>query len=115
VDEILDITIAVANAFERIGVPYLVGGSLASSLHGVPRSTLDVDFVAQLDQRSVAAFTEQLRSSFYLDEDAIRDAIERRSSFNLIHLGSFFKADVFVAKDDEAFRFSRTCVGFARC
>jgi hypothetical protein len=104
VDEILDVTLLVAAAFERIGIVYLIGGSLASSLHGVPRSTLDVHFVAQLEQRKITALIDELHGTFYLDEDAIRDAIARRTSFNLIHLESYLKADVFVAKDDEAFR-----------
>lgn len=103
-DEILDVTLLVAAAFERIGIVYLIGGSLASSLHGVPRSTLDVDFVAQLEQRNVTALVDELHGAFYLDEDAIRDAVQRRTSFNLIHLDSYLEADVFVAKDDEAFR-----------
>lgn len=103
-DEILDVTLLVAAAFERIGIVYLIGGSLASSLHGVPRSTLDVHFVAQLEQRKITALIDELHGTFYLDEDAIRDAIARRTSFNLIHLESYLKADVFVAKDDEAFR-----------
>jgi hypothetical protein len=82
----------------------LVGGSLASSLHGIPRSTQDVDFVVNMTAADVRGFVAALNETFYLDEDAIRDAIDRRGSFNVIHLGSYFKADVFVAKDDEASR-----------
>jgi D-alanine-D-alanine ligase-like ATP-grasp enzyme len=48
VDEILDITLHVARVLEQLGIPYLVAGSLASSLHGIPRATQDVDFVARL-------------------------------------------------------------------
>jgi hypothetical protein len=104
VDEILDITLDVAAAFERLGIPYLIGGSLASSLHGIPRATQDVDFVALMKLPHVPQFAESLRGRFYLDEDAIRDAVERRSSFNVIHLDSYFKADIFVRADDEATR-----------
>jgi hypothetical protein len=104
VDEILDITMLVAGVFERLGVPYLVGGSLASSLHGIPRATQDVDIVAEMKDSHVPAFVAALRRAFYLDEDAIRAAIAGRSSFNVIHLGSYFKADVFIPKDDEASR-----------
>jgi hypothetical protein len=104
VDDIIAITLRLAAVCEQLGLAYLVGGSLASSLHGIPRATQDVDFVVAIGQHDVAAFVSALRDEFYLDEDAIRDAIERRTSFNLVHLHTYFKADVFVAKDDEASR-----------
>jgi hypothetical protein len=100
VDEILEIMVAVAGAFERIGVPYLIGGSLASSLHGIPRATQDVDIIAQLAPHNVSDFIDALQGGFYLDEAAIRDAVARQASFNVIHLGTYFKADVFVVAND---------------
>lgn len=103
-DEILEITQYVAAVFERLGVPYLIGGSLASSLHGIPRATQDVDIVARLGQADVQGLVSTLRETFYLDEATIRDAVEQRASFNLIHLGTLLKVDVFVAKEDEASR-----------
>ncbi|MGH7551712.1 MAG: hypothetical protein ACREMQ_01625, partial [Longimicrobiales bacterium] len=103
-DEILDITLFVAEIFERLGITYAVGGSLASSLHGIPRSTQDVDLVAEIRLEHVPDLVAAFRDTFYLDEDAIREAIEHRASFNLIHLRTLFKVDVFVAKDDLASR-----------
>ena len=103
-DEILDITLFVAAILEELGITYLVGGSLASSLHGIPRATQDVDLVAGIEQEHVPELIAALRDTFYLDEDAIREAVERRASFNLIHLRTLFKVDVFVAGDDPASR-----------
>lgn len=103
-DEILEITLHVISVCERLGVPYAVVGSLASSLHGIPRATQDVDIVAALTLAHAAAFADALRGDFYLDDDAIREAIESRRSFNVVHLRSYFKADVFIPKDDEASR-----------
>jgi hypothetical protein len=100
VEEVIGVTLRVTTVFESLGVPYLVGGSLASSLHGRPRATQDVDLVADLRAVHVAALVEALRETFYLDESAIREAVERRSTFNLIHLSTLFKVDVFVAGDD---------------
>ena len=100
-DDIIAITLRLASLCEQLGIRYLVGGSLASSLHGIPRATQDVDLVLEIGQDDVAAFVNSLRDDFYLDEEAIRDAIDRRTSFNLIDLRSYFKADVFVARDDE--------------
>lgn len=101
-DEILDITLLVAGTFERLGIPYLVGGSLASSLHGIPRATLDADVVAGIEPTHVAHLVGAFGEAFYLDEGAIREAVKQRASFNLIHLETLFKVDVFVAKDDPA-------------
>ena len=100
-DEILEITLNVVETFERLGIPCLVGGSLASSLYGIPRATQDVDIVARLTQRDVAGLVAALGDAFYLDEAAIREAVDRRTSFNLIHLQTVLKVDVFVADDDE--------------
>jgi len=104
VDEILEITFHVVETFDRLGIPYLVGGSLASSLHGIPRATQDVDLVVRMTHRHVAGLVVALRPAFYLDESAIHDAVEQHASFNLIHLRTLLKADVFVGKDDEASR-----------
>lgn len=101
-DEILEVTLHVAGIFERLHVPYLVGGSLASSLHGLPRATQDVDFVAALREEHVGILVSALETNFYIDAGAIRAAIHHRSSFNAIHLETMFKIDVFIPKDDEA-------------
>jgi hypothetical protein len=104
VEEILDITLFVSETFHRLDIPYLIGGSLASSLHGIPRATQDVDIVANIQPEHVAALVAAWHDAFYLDEAAIREAVEHRTSFNLIHLDTFLKVDVFVAKDDAASR-----------
>jgi hypothetical protein len=104
VEEPIEVTIEIAEIFESLGVTYLVGGSLASSLHGHPRSTQDIDVVADLQEEHVHSFVASLDGRFYFDEPAIRDAISRRSTFNVIHLRTLFKVDVFVAGDDLATR-----------
>jgi hypothetical protein len=95
--EPLAITLRVVEAFEKLGVPYLVGGSLASALHGTARSTLDADLVADLRVEQVTPLVDLLQKDFYIDNAMILDAIQQRSSFNLIHLVSMFKVDVFIA------------------
>lgn len=92
------VTLLVIEALEALGVPYLIGGSLASAVHGVVRATLDVDLVADLRPEHVARFVQSLGIAFYADLDAIHDAIRRRRSFNLIHLETMFKVDVFIPK-----------------
>jgi len=71
---------------------------VASSLNGIPRLTIDVDLVTNLKLEHVRPLVRLLEAEYYIDEDAVRDAVKRRSSFNVIHLGSILKIDVFVAK-----------------
>src|SRR6266704_6143796 len=79
--DILVTIIPLVEALEELGVPYYIGGSVASSLYGVPRLTIDVDLVADLRQGHVRPLIDQLQTDYYIDEDMIRDAIRRRSSF----------------------------------
>lgn len=88
--------VELARILEGLGARYLIGGSLASIAWGEPRFTQDVDFVAALEARHVEGLLEQLGDRWYADEVMIREAIERRSSFNLIRLDGMVKVDVFV-------------------
>ena len=88
VTEPVAVTLLVIDALEQLGVAYAIGGSLASTVHGVVRATLDTDLVADLRREQAAPLVQALGPAFYADEAAIREAVERRSSFNLIHLSS---------------------------
>ena len=93
-----DVVLAVVAVLERLGVRYAVGGSFASSLHGVFRASVDVDIVADLAEQHVLPLVKELSDGFYLDETSIRRAIDSRRSFNLIHLDTMFKVDIFLPK-----------------
>jgi hypothetical protein len=80
-----------------LGIPYMVGGSLASAVHGIPRFTNDIDLVAAITSAHIAAFASRLGASFYVDPKTIRDALGHNRSFNLIHLASGYKFDIFPA------------------
>ncbi len=96
--DILAAVVPVLEAFEHYGVAYFIGGSVASSMYGMPRSTMDVDLVADVRPEQVQPLVERLQTAYYIDEQAMREAIDRRSSFNLIHLATMLKVDVFVPK-----------------
>jgi hypothetical protein len=98
VAEPIAVTLQVTDILDRLGVAYAIGGSMASAVHGVIRATVDVDIVADLAPEHVAPLIQALGNVFYADQDAIENAIQRRTSFNLIHLGTMFKVDIFVAK-----------------
>jgi hypothetical protein len=63
--EPLAVTLVVIEAFEKLDIPYLIGGSLASALHGTARSTLDTDLVADLRPEQVKPLVEMLQQTFY--------------------------------------------------
>jgi hypothetical protein len=92
------VTLLVTQTLERLNVIYAVGGSLASSLHGVMRSTLDVDIVADMRLEHIQPLVAALSKEFYADDEMMRDAIEQHSSFNLIHYETAFKVDIFIRK-----------------
>ena len=87
----------VVDALEKLGIGYHLGGSLASTVHGVPRQTRDADIVAELGVEQIGPFVAELRGTFYVEPEMVREAVERRASFNLVHLEDGFKVDVFVA------------------
>ena len=97
--EAFQATLLVTTLLDRLDVLYVIGGSVASTVHGIVRTTLDVDIVASLEQEHVAPFVAALRGLFYIDEPTVNRAIERRSNFNLIHLATMVKIDVFLAGD----------------
>jgi len=107
----LEALLPVIEALRRLGVPYYLGGSLASSLYGVARTTLDADLVADLGLAHVAPLVSALQGAYYVDAGMIAEAITRKSCFNVIHLATMFKVDVFVLKDRP---YDRTALGRTR-
>jgi hypothetical protein len=80
-------------------VAFALGGSWASSLLGHARTTFDADITAEPFAGREREFARAFGPDYYVSPDAIRDAIYGRSSFNIIHLTSGFKVDVFIRKD----------------
>lgn len=97
----------VARVLEQQRITYVLVGSLASSMHGMYRSTADIDIVADVHSEQVIPLLTALQENFYVDEHAVREAIDRRQSFNAIHFDSVFKVDIFIPKSDE---FSRKLI-----
>jgi hypothetical protein len=110
-DELNRALLPVVRSLDRQGVPYMIGGSVASSALGIARATLDVDLVADLKLHQVEHFAADLAADYYLDEEMICEAIRQRGSFNSIHLATMLKVDVFIVKhtpyDETAF--DRAC------
>lgn len=91
----------VVEVLERLGVIYHIGGSVASSAHGSPRATNDVDVVVDLRPEHVPALCAALADAYYVSAELLRHAIAQRSCANLIHLASGYKVDLFVSRGGE--------------
>jgi hypothetical protein len=88
----------VVAVFDRLGIDYQLGGSVASSVYGMARATMDVDLVAAVAPEHVEPIVAALATDYYVDDGMIREAIAHRSSFNLIHQPTMLKVDVFLPK-----------------
>jgi hypothetical protein len=91
------VALRVTQALDRLGVLHTIGGSIASSVAGEPRSTLDVDVVAALEPAHIEPLVASLAGEFYIDAEALRRAVTERRSANLIHHQTQIKVDLFVA------------------
>lgn len=93
----IETALVVSRCLDALGISHTVGGSIASSFAGEPRSTVDIDMVAAIEARHVDALASALSAEFYVDADALRRAVRTRSSTNLIHQATQLKVDLFVA------------------
>jgi hypothetical protein len=98
-NDIIEALDKVIECFDELAIAYYIGGSVASSACGIARATMDIDLVANVEMSQVARLVKVLEADYYIDAEAIRDAIRRRASFTLIHLATMIKVDVFIAKD----------------
>ena len=94
--EPFQVALSVARALDRCGLRYVVGGSVASSLSGEPRSTLDVDLVVAIRAADIEPLLAALGDDFHADAEAVRRAVRRRSSVNVFHHATSTKVDLFV-------------------
>lgn len=96
VPEAIQVAMSVVEVLERLEVPYHVGGSYASGIHGVPRQTHDVDIIVDLGPAFAREVAKALDGTFYVDEKTAARAARERTSFNLVHLATGVKVDLFV-------------------
>jgi hypothetical protein len=89
----------VISKLDGLAIPYMVAGSFAGSAYGLLRSTFDADLIVDLRRQHISGFVAEFAKDFYVDAGQVEQAVARKSSFNLIHLGIFFKVDVFVLTD----------------
>jgi hypothetical protein len=95
----LDLVVEIAGILDGLGVQYALGGSMASSLLGEPRSTVDVDLAVRLDETTGDALLDRVAPNFYVPFDDARAAIRAHTAFNLLDNASALKVDLFVLGD----------------
>jgi len=101
----------VVSVFERLGIPYLVTGSVAAMAYGEPRLTNDIDIVAGIADEHIPGLSAAFPAAeYYFHAEAVREAIRRPGQFNIIHPASGLKIDVIIRRDTpfDRSRFGRT-------
>lgn len=96
--EKLDVVLKVIAALDELEIPYLIGGSFASSLYGFVRSTNDADLLASVKLEHAQALASKLEPEFYVEEMSIKRAVRTGRHFNVLHIERAFKVDIFIAK-----------------
>ena len=99
-----------AIVLDRLGVPFMLTGSLASSLQGEPRATHDIDVVVDVPAGRVDAILQEFPPpDYYLNRDAVEQALEQKGMFNLLELREGDKVDFWVLTDEpfDRSRFAR--------
>jgi hypothetical protein len=96
----------LAEAFNRLQIKYFVGGSLATSLHGVMRSTQDIDLIIEVAPYDVDRLSVELGANFEIDIESFREAAKTHRSCNIFFLPEFTRIDIYVP-ENSSFNFSR--------
>jgi hypothetical protein len=97
-NEPIEVTLRVTSVLEKLGIPYVIGGSLASTLYGMIRTTQDSDIITEMHHEHIQPFAALLQDDFFIDEEMISNSIQHNSSFNIIHRDSMFKVDIFIPR-----------------
>src|SRR5947209_8779050 len=96
--EVIEALSLLVQALDQLGIVYYIGGSVSSSIHGTPRRTQDVDVIVAMQLNQVHPFVQALQSDYYLDEQALKDAIRHDLPYNVIHLDTMMKVDLIPLK-----------------
>lgn len=98
-NDIISAIDTVIECFEQLGIDYCIGDPVASSAYGIARATMDVDLIAKIETKHVDNLVKALEKSYYIDAGMITNAIQEKSSFNLIHLETMIKIDIFILRE----------------
>lgn len=86
--------------FEKLGVRYMLSGSMAMAAYAMMRMTNDIDIVMELEYRNAQRFIDEFERDYYVPHGRVRDSVERKKMFNIVHQETVVKVDCVIAKDD---------------
>ena len=98
-NEILSALEPLVKALDDTSIAYFIGGSIASSAYGLARATMDVDMIVNLKPFQIQSFVKMLKEEYYVDIEMIAQAVNNKSSFNILHLPTMLKIDFFILKE----------------
>jgi len=110
--ELLAVMHPAWRALEDLHLPYYLGGSIASSLHGMQQLAQDIDLVVDLGEQAFPSLFAVLRQHYLFNEGEVRKAVRARTSFPLIHLDSLMKVDVVLPKPEAFDTFMRQLIKY---
>jgi hypothetical protein len=96
----------VADNLEKLGTPYFITGSIASSYYGIPRYTHDLDVVITISENDISAIIRLFEREGYVSQEGIRDALSGTGMFNFVHLESGLKVDFWIDRGEP---FTKSC------
>jgi hypothetical protein len=99
----LEVALLATRTMERLGIAYVIVGSTASTLHGEPRTTLDVDLTVRLRASDVEPLCKELEKEFYVDRKALLESVRTGFPCNAIHRTHHVKLDIYVRRDKGIF------------
>lgn len=98
----------VGRILDELSIPYYVGGSIASSAHGEPRSTQDADIAVSIEENQACLLIEAMQREFYISSTSVAEALSgRMTTFNVIHLETSIKADIYLIRLDNEYERSQ--------
>lgn len=98
--EELEILFEITALLDNAGIAYMLSGSMALNYYAEPRMTRDIDFVVEMLPSNAQRVATALESAYYVDIDAINEAIVKQRIFNAIHKHKMIKVDFIIRKDD---------------
>ena len=100
----LEVLAGFVETLESLGIVYAIGGSMASSIYGHVRFTQDADVTIEPFEEKTDEFYESLKGDYYISREAMLEALRTKGSFNIIHIESAFKIDIFICKTEPFYR-----------
>ncbi|MBS3819952.1 hypothetical protein KGY73_10690 [bacterium] len=96
-----DLLVKLVDRIHTLHIPYMMTGGIAAIFYGKPRLTHDFDLIIEMDFHRIPELVNEFKNDFYIDKEAVQQAVQHQKMFNLIHFDSGIKVDFWMVKDEE--------------